>query len=82
MDTLVNNVWLSHPYITSGHNDQDTRLCVSGQERHITHSVLFIGSVNFTVPCMVHYTENFTNLLKLLHQDSQIWRMAVTSHYL
>ena len=46
IDTLVNNIWLSHPYITSG---QDPWSYVSGQERHITHSVLFIKVTEFKI---------------------------------
>ena len=34
--------------------DQDTRLCVGGQERHKAHSVLFIGSAKSPIssPCI------------------------------
>ena len=39
--------------------DQDTRLCVSGQERHKTHSVLFTGSRKFLIstPCISGNTQ-------------------------
>ena len=40
-------------------NYQDTRLCVSGQERHKTHSVLFTGSEKFLIstPCFSGTTQ-------------------------